>query len=102
MVHWLSPLHADPDTLCIGNTGPARDQLMRLVSLVFCRKLPIVPFPGVIPRDPSVGLKFSPPPLNMNVRIDGCSKMIPPPPRSMGFPVPKTSHAKPSRGEMLL
>src|SRR5579872_3534819 len=100
-LHWLAALQ--PSVAEEGNTGPGPvPQLIRLVLVELTRNAFIEPFPGVTPSAAVVGFRFSPPPLNMNVRIEGCSKMIPPPPRSTVLPVPKISQAKPRRGERLL
>src|SRR5581483_10078634 len=101
--HWLSMLHAEPEFVRSGKiAGPVVFQLITLVSRLSCRNEVMVPFPGVTPSAPAVGFKFRPPPLKRKVRIDGCEKMIPLPPRSTVLPVPKMSHANPRRGEMLL
>jgi hypothetical protein len=100
-VHWLSRLQ--PSVAEAGNTGPGPvPQLIWLVSFEFTRNELIEPFPGVTPSAAVVGLRFSPPPLNMKVRMEGCSKMIPPPPRSRVLPLPRVSHANPARGESVV
>src|SRR5271168_815682 len=85
-----------------GKTGPAEVQLSCDPSVDSTRNELIEPFPGVTPSAAVVGFKFSPPPLNANVRIEGCSKIKPPAARNTVFPVPKISQATPSRGDTLL
>src|SRR5271156_4069320 len=98
--HGKLELHVTPPVG--GNTGPACVQLSCDPSSDSTRNELIEPFPGVTPSAAVVGFKFSPPPLNANVRIDGCSKISPPAARTTVFPEPKTSHATPSRGDTLL
>src|SRR5580700_11178305 len=91
----------------LGKTVPgfgfvADGQFIKVGSSEMSRKFVMLPFPGVTPKLAAVGFKFSPPPLNINVRIEGWIKIIPPPPRNTVFPVPKMSQATPNRGETLL
>src|ERR1700722_20196169 len=93
-------MQVDPEPDSPGKIGPpVVFQLMREVSRLLCRNALIVPFPGVTPNAPAVGFRFSPPPLNKKVRIEGCSKIIPAPPRIIVFALPNTSQANPTRGE---
>ncbi len=51
-----------------------------------------------------VGTRFSPSelPTAVNTLKGSCSYMMLPPPRMTVFPSPRTSHAKPTRGEKAL
>src|ERR1700722_6617413 len=103
----LPKLHPLPGPTSLGNTAPGfglatLGQLIKVGSSEKLRKLVMLPAPGVTPSADVVGFRFRPPPLNMKVRIEGCSKISPPPARSTVLPVPKISQAKPRRGETLL
>src|SRR4051812_2446197 len=110
MSHWLSMLQTFPALDAFGNTVGdwfASSQLICDPSLEICRKEVMEPVGLCCTPLPSMygipdGFRFRPPPLNMNVRIEGCSKMIPKPERMTVLPVPKTSQASPMRGETLL
>src|SRR5208282_3348088 len=103
--HWLLILHWLPAEE--GKMGPAELQLIRLPSLDSWRNEVIVPLgdcrlPFWSTYGTPLGLRLRPPPLNMKVRIDGCSKMMPYPDRNTVLPVPKTSQTTPTRGDRLL
>src|SRR5450631_610441 len=101
----LQELEEVPETGKI--VGPESLQLIKLVSAPETKKVLRFPVPGtVVPSgrilSRPLGLRLRPPPLNMKVRIEGCTKIIPKPERRTVLPVPKTSQATPRRGEKLL
>src|SRR5271165_1108626 len=98
-------LHRFP--AAVGKIGPEGLQLIWLPSLDDCRNEVIVPFgctifPLASMYGTPLGFKLRPPPLNIKVRIEGCSKMMPKPERNTVFPLPNTSQATPTRGDTLL
>ena len=105
------PWQAVPAAPALGKIVPVVLQLIRSGEAPETKKVLRSPFPGSTVVEPSVlpvifsmplGLRFNPPPLNIKVRMEGCTKIMPKPERTTVLPVPKTSQATPILGETLL